>query len=237
MSATSRDRRLAIFLSFSGKGGVERMVQRLAGGIAARGIVVDLLAVRAGSLNRDEVPAGVNVIDMGTSHSQLAVLALASYLRTWRPDALLAAKDRAIRTAVLARALARTRTRLVGRLGTTLSAALEGRGAAARWSRYLPMRLLYRHVDAIVAVSDGVAEDTRRIAGLPASRLHVVRNPVIGPDLAARAAEPSPHPWLGGDTPVILGAGRLTRQKDFPTLMRAFSRLRAQRAARLIILG
>jgi glycosyltransferase involved in cell wall biosynthesis len=36
---------------------------------------------------------------------------------------------------------------------------------------------------------------------------------------------------------VILGAGRLQRQKDFPTLLRAFARLRQRRPCRLLILG
>ena len=38
-------------------------------------------------------------------------------------------------------------------------------------------------------------------------------------------------------TTVVLGVGRLTQQKDFPTLIRAFARVRAQRDARLMILG
>jgi glycosyltransferase involved in cell wall biosynthesis len=36
---------------------------------------------------------------------------------------------------------------------------------------------------------------------------------------------------------VILSAGRLSAQKDFPTLIRAFATLRARREARLVILG
>jgi glycosyltransferase involved in cell wall biosynthesis len=35
----------------------------------------------------------------------------------------------------------------------------------------------------------------------------------------------------------VLGVGRIGRQKDFATLIRAFARVRAQRAARLVILG
>jgi glycosyltransferase involved in cell wall biosynthesis len=37
--------------------------------------------------------------------------------------------------------------------------------------------------------------------------------------------------------PVILGVGRLTPQKDFPTLIRAFALVRQQQPARLILLG
>ena len=51
-------------------------------------------------------------------------------------------------------------------------------------------------------------------------------------------AEPFDHPWFApGAPPVILGAGRLTEQKDFPTLIRAFALVRKKHPARLMILG
>ena len=36
---------------------------------------------------------------------------------------------------------------------------------------------------------------------------------------------------------MILGVGRLTEQKDFPTLIRAFALVRKKHPARLMILG
>src|SRR5262249_43075680 len=46
------------------------------------------------------------------------------------------------------------------------------------------------------------------------------------------------HPWFRPSAPpVVLGAGRLHAQKDFPTLLRAFAQVRAKREARLMILG
>ncbi len=66
----------------------------------------------------------------------------------------------------------------------------------------------------------------------------MIRNPVVGPAIDRLAADDPGHPWLkGGGPPVVLGVGRLTRQKDFPTLLRAFARLRERVDARLIILG
>ncbi|MCG8345898.1 MAG: glycosyltransferase [Chlorobiales bacterium] len=57
-------------------------------------------------------------------------------------------------------------------------------------------------------------------------------------DLVKNSLEPLAHPWFyPGEPPVILGVGRLVQQKDFPLLIRAFSRLRKRREARLMILG
>ena len=80
----------------------------------------------------------------------------------------------------------------------------------------------------------GVQRSQSRLAGAIAARGH----PVVGPELDARARAPLDHPWfMPGEPPVVLGAGRLGRQKDFPTLIRAFSLLHAGRRARLVILG
>lgn len=214
------------------------MVLNLVEGFAARGIGVDLLAIRADSAHLGTLPPGVEFIDLGVRHSALAIGPLVRYLRRARPVALLAAKDRAIRAAVAARGIAGVPCRIVGRLGTNLSAALEGRSGFARWLRVAPMRFFYPHVDHVVCVSDGVCEDAARLTGLDAGRLSVVRNPVVTPRLAALAQETPDHPWIGDKSvPLILGAGRLTEQKDFPTLIRAFAKLRANRPARLVILG
>ena len=234
----NRNAPLAVFASFSGAGGVERMLVNLIRGFVERGQAVDLVLMRATSPHLARLPAAVEQIRLGTSHSLLAAPALARYLRARRPAALLAAKDRAGRAAVVARALARTQTPLVLRLGTQLSTAMADRTPIERWLRYTPIRALYPAVDRIVAVSEGVAEDTARIARLPRERISVIRNPVITPELAPLAAAPCDHPWLApGQPPVILGAGRLQRQKDFPTLIRAFARLAGELDARLMILG
>ena len=230
--------RIAIFASFSGKGGVERMVVNLCRGMAESGHPLDLVLVRAESEHLQGLPTSVRVVRLGARHTLGSVLALAGYLRRERPAALLAAKDRAGQTAVIARWLAGVPTRVVFRIGTTVSAALEGRSSLTKTLWYLPMRVLYRFADAIVAVSQGVADDLQRITRLPRARFHVIANPVITPDLADKAREAVNHPWLAeAAPPVILGIGRLTRQKDFPTLLKAFSLVSREIDCRLMILG
>jgi len=232
-------KRLAVLASLSGEGGVERMVLNLVRAFAATpDLAVDLVLIREESRHLRDLPDSINVVRLGVRHSALAVLPLAAYLRRERPDALLAAKDRAGRAALLARRVARVPTRVVVRLGTTLSEAIKDKHRARQWLRYMPIRALYGWADAIVAVSEGVAADTVAIARLPRDRVRVIRNPVVTPDLARLAAEPVDHVWLADRAvPVVMGVGRLTAQKDFPTLVRAFARVRRVRPARLVILG
>jgi glycosyltransferase involved in cell wall biosynthesis len=66
----------------------------------------------------------------------------------------------------------------------------------------------------------------------------VIYNPVITDEFPALASQAPDHPWFSpGQPPVILGVGRLTPAKDFANLIRAFTEVRRQRKARLIILG
>ncbi len=100
------------------------------------------------------------------------------------------------------------------------------------------VRWLYPRADEVIAVSYSVADELARIAGLDRGRIRVIYNPVLLPELETLSCQPVDHPWFRpGEPPVILAVGRLTRAKDYPTLLQAFAHLRQQRRARLLILG
>lgn len=229
---------ICVLASFSGEGGVERMLLNLVDAFARHHYRIDLLLIKSSSRHLVDVPPSVETQELGSRHTATSLLPLVRYLRRRQPARMLIAKDRAGRLAIRARALAGTNTRLVLRLGTNLSAALAGKHSFQRWLRQTPIRRLYPKLDHIIAVSEGVAQDTLRIAGLSPDKVSVVRNPVVTPRLIQLSQEAPPHPWLQNKSvPVVLGAGRLTVQKDFPTLLRAFAVFRDRHEARLIILG
>jgi len=166
MAIPEHTRPIAVFVSFSGSGGVERMVVNLIRGFVDLGRQVDLLPVRTEGPHFERLPRQVNRVRLGPQHTFAALPALARYLRRHRPVALLAAKDRAGRAAVLARRLAGADTRIVMRLGTNVSTAMAEKTAIARRLRFGSIRRIYPRVDQIVAVSAGVADDTARVAGI-----------------------------------------------------------------------
>ncbi len=233
-----RHPKISIIDSFSGQGGVERIILTLAGGLAALGCAVDLVVVKASGLKPADIPPGVTLRPLNARHTFASLPKLVSYLRKRRPDGLLAAKDRANQVALVAKAVSGVPTRLVVRMGTTTSAALGHGGWIKGMAWNLPIRLLYPLADGIVAVSQGVAADLAAITRLPLSRFKVIPNPVVSERLSRMAGEPVNHPWFQeGEPPVFLGAGRLTRQKDFHTLIRAFALVQKLVPSRLVILG
>ncbi len=240
---------------------------RLADGLKARGLAVDLVVGQAKGELLAEVSGTAPIVELNKlplwrgialgliadSATRGLVLGLdfkllkrlvrrlprlVSYLHAAQPDAVLAAEPRYNAMAVWARQLSGSRARLVisERNQPSIAAAFEGAWGEPRLRSLL--RAAYLKADAIVAVSDGVAADLARHADIPANRITTIYNPVVAPDLLVKARQPLDHPWFAaGQPPVILGVGRLHPQKDFATLLRAFSKIRTARRARLVILG
>ncbi len=225
-------------MSFSGQGGVERMMLNLCEGLILLGNPVDLLLIKDRSRHLETAHPDIRIIKLRASHALSALPELICYLRRVRPSALLSAKDRANRIAIAGRHLAGVPTRLAVRMGTHVSASLEGRPDIVKTLWRSMIRFFYGRADEIVGNSRGIVDDLSAIAGLPMARMTVIPNPVVTDRMAALAAWPVSHPWfMEGEPPVILGSGRLTRQKDFATLIRAFAQVRQERRCRLVVLG
>ncbi|QBS37604.1 glycosyltransferase [Thermaerobacter sp. FW80] len=230
--------RVALLLPSFELGGVERMMLRLADGFIQRGLAVDLVVVRKDGPLATEVPAGARIIDLGGTRALASTFALVRYLRQVRPRALLTAKDYINIVALWARQLSGVPVRIV--VSVRINPILHFQHVTKLREKIIPMlmRVTYPRADSVVAVSHGVAVDLIRFIGIRKDKVHVVYNPVVSDAIFIRAAEPVHHPWFApGEPPVVLAVGRLTAQKDFGTLIKAFSLVRKERIARLMILG
>jgi glycosyltransferase involved in cell wall biosynthesis len=226
---------IVLFLSDLSGGGAERVMVALANGFATRGRSVDLVLARARGPYLDEIAPQVQVFDLEAGSSIRALPALIEYLRARRPSALLTTLHHTGIVALMAKWLAGSSVRVYLREANTLSAVrprtFRGRMliVAARHS--------YLLADGVVAVSDGVADDLRHQLPGRARRLITIYNPVVGSDLQNKSRCSAGHPWLTDSRyRVVLAAGRLTAQKDFSTLVRAFGML-CDPDLRLVILG
>lgn len=237
-ASAEHEGKVAILLpSFHG-GGAERVALNLAGYFATKGLPVDLVVVHNEGPYRSLVPGGVRVVDLGAGRVLAGLPALVRYLQRERPISLLSLLEHTNLVALWARRLSLTPVRVVVGVHNVLSQNLAR--SPSRRDRILPLlaRLFYRSASMIVAASEGAADDLAKVTGIHRSRIHVTYDPVVTPELAAKGKQEVEDAWFQpGGPPVILGAGRLTAQKDFATLLRAFVRVRAERPTRLIILG
>jgi glycosyltransferase involved in cell wall biosynthesis len=166
------------------------------------------------------------------------IASLSRYLEAARPDVLLAGKTHTNMLAIWGNRLAKTPTRVVISERTSLSTEIRS-AKKWRWRHVAPLvGRLYPGADAITSVSDGVSDDLAETAGLDRETITTIYNPVARPEIHQKAKLHPEHRYFESDAPpVVLAAGRLTEQKQFPVLLEAFSRVRARHDARLLILG
>jgi glycosyltransferase involved in cell wall biosynthesis len=233
-----KKKHIALFLPSLRGGGAEKVMVNLALGFVEQGLKVELVLAKAEGPYLSRVPEEVRVVDLGARRVLYSLPGLVRYLRRERPQAMLSALNYANIVAIWAKLLARVQTHLVVSEHNTLSFSTQNASSVRVKLLPLLIKIFYPYADAVVAVSHGVAEDLITMTGLPMEKVKVIYNPVITPELFAKAEEPLDHPWFRpGEPPVVLGVGRLTQQKDFPTLIRAFALVRKERPARLMILG
>lgn len=238
-------------------GGAQRRTLTLVNAIADLGYHVDLVVV-AREPRRGRLSSLVHLVPLDNGwrraltllnrslnvrgvQTALSIPALSRYLRSQRPDVLLSTANHVNHVAVWARRLARVPIPLVLRVSNYLSGNL----CYGRLFKNLTLQVLhwidsytYSWADALIAVSNGVADNLVQLTGIPREHIVTIYNPVVTPELQTQAQEPPNHPWFDPvSQPVVLGVGTLKLQKDFPTLIRAFARVRAVRPARLVLLG
>lgn len=213
-------------------GGAERLTIDLAREFRARGARVDIVLLRCEGAFLSVVPEGVSVVDLGVTRLRSAVLPLRRYFLREKPDAVLAAMWPLTAVTVLAATGLSRRPRIV----VSDHAPLERQYGKSRKGRLIlkaTMRATYPVADAVVAVSNGLAGELARLAGLPRQRVAAIHNPIPKP-----SRSPGFHAdWGGLPGKRILSVGSFKPVKNFPLLLRAFAPLAHASEAVLAIVG
>ncbi|MFH1221330.1 MAG: glycosyltransferase [Candidatus Eisenbacteria bacterium] len=197
----------------------------------------------------DEIPSDIPVHDLAKRRRFVLDwlrlgIALAKVIRRESPDVVVSLLHTWGIVLHLARVISRRRFAIVINEHIHVSGSLrslrEKKPLASLPSRWAH-RYCYRHADLIIPVAHDVARDLALNHGAKPDRIRVIYNGIDLDGIRRMASETVDHPWFDDGQParppIIIGIGRLSDQKGFTFLIRAFRDLVRRRPAKLVIIG
>lgn len=222
------------------RGGAQTVFISIANGLAERGHRVRALTFDANGPKVGEL-RGVELVALGKNpYARIGnVLRLARWLRSADAAPVVLGGMFSWNVKLLiARVLSRAQRRVVISDHNHLLPRVQAGDRRAAFVRTM-MRFAYSWADAIVAVSDGVAEETRALGPRVAERVVTIHNPVVDGLLIEKIGGSESHAWLDDpEIPVVAAMSRLVPVKNYALLLDAFARADGLGGkARLVIIG
>jgi glycosyltransferase involved in cell wall biosynthesis len=233
-----RNCRLAFLLPTLEGGGAERAVVALANQVAELDKAVDLILGDAVGSYMAEVSSKVQIINLSSRGKFSFLLQLIRYIRHHNPSVIMSSLDHANILLILATRL----TGFKGRTAISQRATIGPVYAQYGWLRRMVYRFLisltFPYADSIICNSHAASMEIQKLSRICKDRVFTIHNSVDVERTNRLANEPLNDSWhLNSQTPLVLSVGSLTTIKDRGTLIRAFKIVKAQRNARLAILG
>jgi glycosyltransferase involved in cell wall biosynthesis len=232
----------AVFMYDFALTGVVANAVRLANALAAAGHETYLLVCSEGGRAHHEIDPRVMVavappprlrISRGLALAA-AIPGIRKRLRMLRPDVLLSAGNHG-HLAMLAASWGLPAMQRVVRISNEPDH--PGDASLLRALRRALLGIVARLADRLMLVSPRLARHPSLAAASREGRTAVVANGVAIDRVRRKAAEPCGHRWAGQADPLVVTVGRLARQKNLPTLIRAVALANARRPLNLLVIG
>jgi glycosyltransferase involved in cell wall biosynthesis len=180
------------------------------------------------------IATGRNIFKL-TASFFLKILRLAGLMRKENPDVIFSLISSTNATVTIARLLSGIKCRLIVSEHTHPSVNLGNELYGNVTKRFI--KRCYPRTDRIVAVSEGIKQDLIYNFGIREAKIDVIYNPINIKEIEMLSTADVEHPWFHEGIPIIISVGRLTKQKGYPYLLKAFSVVRKSLECRLVILG
>lgn len=232
--------KIAIYGCNEGDAGFGHVFINLINALGQRCDHLEVVTHKAEVPDYEKVDTSIRRAVIGSGSGFKRARLLAGYLRRESPDIILcdSNREKSSRILLLARFLAGSRAKIVFRLGVPITRIMAQRNPFNAWIYLQSVRYTFKQADFVIANAPGVADDLVAHAHIATAKIKVIDNSTIASSIHEMALAAIEEDWFADPViPVILSAGRLRKQKDFETLLRAFALVRAKRACQLIILG
>ena len=211
------------------------MTIKLAETMLDRGLSVEMWVLD----NNDQTAINTNVLlrYVPRGRASSAIFTLSKMLRKQKPISVLSASYHINCVAILAKFISRVSSRLVIAEHTSLENGLETLPWIKKTIARCSIAILYRFSNAVIAVSNDAARQVEKYALLTENSVRTIYNPVIDDSIFRASEKEFPHPFSEVDEKVFLSVGRLSKEKDIPTLIKAFAESLKMKPSRLLIVG
>lgn len=176
----------------------------------------------------------VTFIKLNTKRLRSAIRPLAKLIKQEQPDVLFSTIPNYNTIAILAKLLSRTKTKVVVREAAYLGGSIKENIKLRCYG------MLYKFADKVVALSQGVKENVVKRYRINPKKITVIYNPVDLDYIEKAMLQPlskGNQALFKGHDKIIVSIGRLVKEKDHATLLRAFQRVHTQISSKLVILG
>lgn len=231
-------KKIALFLFSLNGGGSEKVLINLAEGFINNGYQVDIVLVKKEGDYKSQINESIKLIDLDVKRGLLSIFGLIKYLKNNTVDVIIAPWCHLNIMTVIAKIVSRSKCKVILTEHTVSTIDIENsKGFLAKITPKL-MKTFYPMADEIVAVSQGVANNLSKLIDVPIKQINVIYNPLISKNFIADSYKEVEDEWFNNlEGKKIISVGRLSKSKDFPTLIKAFKLINEKHLANLIIIG
>lgn len=240
--------KLFILIPSLEKGGIERSMSRLSRGLLDSGWDVSIISEKPSKESISYFDERVKLLSLGSSFINqnsniifsifkniLYYFKIKKYIKKYSPDVLLAVKN--IPVSIFLKIILKNKFKLIIREAVNPKySSITQRSLLSRIFVNNLKKLLYPKADNIIAISEGVKQSLVKNFNLDSSKIQTIYNPSADEKILSLAKEDIDRDLIS-NRPLIVSIGRLTKQKDHITLLKAFNKIHSNIDCNLYIIG
>jgi glycosyltransferase involved in cell wall biosynthesis len=221
-------------------GGAERIASTVITKLHQEGVILTLILFNKCGVYFDLIPKEIEIIDLRKRNAFsifFLIFKLYKIIRRRNPDVVVSFTQYSNIVTSFAFLFSKNRSRLVISERTNSGGYLTHQKYS--YIKYLLMKIAYSNADNIIVISKGIKKTLNKDFNIPMDKITVIYNPIDLDNIVAMSLEePVGSNNVFEEAQIVIGVGRLTKQKNFSLLIRSFAIVKSKMPGiKLVILG